>query len=109
MEPGGHGRRLPVAAAWLSAVPARRSGGQRRHLFPYLLVSVALRRLWFHGTKAGIGDRCTEATTLALALLGFRAFQLGDPATSGAICFSANRRISLSSLWVALSIRLSRR
>ncbi|WP_234777858.1 hypothetical protein, partial [Mycobacterium tuberculosis] len=75
----------------------------------YLLVSVALRRLWFHGTKAGIGDRCTEATTLALALLGFRAFQLGDPATSGAICFSANRRISLSSLWVALSIRLSRR
>ncbi|CKQ25250.1 Uncharacterised protein [Mycobacterium tuberculosis] len=44
-----------------------------------------------------------------LPLLGFRPFQLGDPATSGAICFSANRRISLSSLWVALSIRLSRR
>ncbi|CKP59502.1 hypothetical protein [Mycobacterium tuberculosis] len=46
---------------------------------------------------------------LALPLLGFRPLQLGDPATSGAICFSANRRISLSSLRAALSIRLSRR
>ncbi|CKM91741.1 Uncharacterised protein [Mycobacterium tuberculosis] len=46
---------------------------------------------------------------LALPLLGFRPLQLRDPAASGAICFSANRRISLSSLWVALSIRLSRR
>nr|WP_193694670.1 hypothetical protein [Mycobacterium tuberculosis] len=44
-----------------------------------------------------------------LPLLGFRPFRLGDPAASGAICFSANRRISLSSLRVALSIRLSRR
>ncbi|CKO55313.1 hypothetical protein [Mycobacterium tuberculosis] len=46
---------------------------------------------------------------LALPLLGFRPLQLRDPAASGAICFSANRRISLSSLRVALSIRLSRR
>nr|WP_193697855.1 hypothetical protein [Mycobacterium tuberculosis] len=46
---------------------------------------------------------------LALPLLGFRPLQLGDPAASGAICFSANRRISLSSLRFALSIRLSRR
>ncbi|CKQ07316.1 hypothetical protein [Mycobacterium tuberculosis] len=45
---------------------------------------------------------------LALPLLGFRPLQLRDPAASGAICFSANRRISLSSLRVALSIRLSR-